>query len=546
MPRAASVPSGPGGDEVHAHAARTEVAREVARGRLERGLGDAHPVVDRPGDRARRSRARRSPRPPPDSRSASADGERLERERARLERGDRALRRRVEEVAAERVLGREGDRVQDAVDAAPALAQVVGDGLEVLGLVDVELEHVGRLAAAASRRARSCAWRGRSRSARPRRRPPGPGAATSHAIESRVMTPVIRSFLPRSRRHHSCDRLAHPRCSAGRGHGRRASRRASSRAARRGVERGDDLVDVALRRGGAGAEVLVRVVARRTRSRAASGSSAAAMSRRLTIPTACLAPMTPSSRLRPGEHVVGAEVARVHGDERAAERLAQHDGDLRHRRLGERVHELGAVADHAALLLRVPGMKPGVSTSTTQRQPERVAGAHEARALGAPTRRRARRRGSCGWLAITPTGAAVEAGEAADDVARPARRATRAAGRRRRCRAIDVAHVVDAGARSSGTGVAGVVAGRARPSASAARARRCWRAGGRAGRARAAPRRRRRSATKCATPLRSWTLWPPSSAALTSSPMTSRTTAGPVRNIVARSVMTTKSVSAGE
>ena len=51
--------------------------------------------------------------------------------------------RRVEEVAAERVLGREGDRVQDAVDAAPALAQVLRDGLDVLGLVDVELEHVG-------------------------------------------------------------------------------------------------------------------------------------------------------------------------------------------------------------------------------------------------------------------------------------------------------------------------------------------------------------------------------------------------------------------
>ena len=41
----------------------------------------------------------------------------------------RALGRRLEEVAAEGVLGREGDRVQHAVDAAPALAQVVGDGL---------------------------------------------------------------------------------------------------------------------------------------------------------------------------------------------------------------------------------------------------------------------------------------------------------------------------------------------------------------------------------------------------------------------------------
>ena len=73
------------------------------------------------------------------------DGERLQRERRGLECGDRALDRRVEEVAAEGVAGGEGDRVQDAVDAAPALTQVGRDGLDVLGLVDVELEDVGAL-----------------------------------------------------------------------------------------------------------------------------------------------------------------------------------------------------------------------------------------------------------------------------------------------------------------------------------------------------------------------------------------------------------------
>ena len=40
-----------GADEVHADALGPEVVREVARDRLERRLGDAHPVVDRPGDR---------------------------------------------------------------------------------------------------------------------------------------------------------------------------------------------------------------------------------------------------------------------------------------------------------------------------------------------------------------------------------------------------------------------------------------------------------------------------------------------------------------
>ncbi len=133
-----------GGHEVHAHAARPEVAGQVARRRLERGLRHAHPVVDRPRDRGVEVE-------PDDARAllgvqvGEPGGERLQRERARPERRLGALRRRVEEVAAERVLGRERDRVQDAVEAAPALAQVVGDGLEVVGVVDVELEHVGRL-----------------------------------------------------------------------------------------------------------------------------------------------------------------------------------------------------------------------------------------------------------------------------------------------------------------------------------------------------------------------------------------------------------------
>src|SRR5262245_58009426 len=43
---------GSGGDEVHANAVGTEVASEIPRRRLQRGLGDAHPVVDGPCDAA--------------------------------------------------------------------------------------------------------------------------------------------------------------------------------------------------------------------------------------------------------------------------------------------------------------------------------------------------------------------------------------------------------------------------------------------------------------------------------------------------------------
>ena len=68
-------PQRAGGDEVGAHAARPEVAGQVAVDRLERGLGDARPVVGRPRDAGveveaddagapRRARAAAASRPP--------------------------------------------------------------------------------------------------------------------------------------------------------------------------------------------------------------------------------------------------------------------------------------------------------------------------------------------------------------------------------------------------------------------------------------------------------------------------------------------------
>src|SRR3954447_7553394 len=53
-------------------------------------------------------------------------------------------------------------------------------------------------------------------------------------------------------------------------------------------------------------------------------------------------------------------------------------------------------------------------------------------------------------------------------------------------------------------------------------------------------------ASAVASTLRPCTVGPPSSRAEMSSPVTSRTTAGPARNMLATSVMTTKSVRAGE
>src|SRR5690606_14267799 len=59
-------------------------------------------------------------------------------------RGDR-LERRVEEVAAERVLRGEADGVHDAVEAAELLAHDVGEAAEVLVVGDVELDDLGGL-----------------------------------------------------------------------------------------------------------------------------------------------------------------------------------------------------------------------------------------------------------------------------------------------------------------------------------------------------------------------------------------------------------------
>src|SRR4051812_13923777 len=160
--------------------------------------------------------------------------------------------------------------------------------------------------------------------------------AASKAIESRFRTPVMRSFLspstgPTSSAGGSQRDVAH----AVRGDCDGVERRERLDQPAPGVVRGDHLVDVALGGGDARRQVLGRVLGGEALARGAgivgAGDVAPAhdADRLLGAHDAEL-------RLRPREREVRAEVARVHRDERAAERLAQHDGDLRDARLGER------------------------------------------------------------------------------------------------------------------------------------------------------------------------------------------------------------------
>ena len=192
---------------------------------------------------------------------------------------------------------------------------------------------------------------------------------------------------------------------------------------------------------------------------------------------------------------------------------------------------------------RVPGMKPGRVDEHQQRDPERVALADEARALLGAGRveHAAEIARLVGDHADRPP---VDPGHRGDEVARPAGRDLeqlaavdeRARSRRARRRP---------GAPRAAPSPTGRAAGAAGQRAAAAARRGGW-AGSRAARAPAGRSRGRRAATKWQTPLRWCTRVPPSCSASTSSPSASRTTPGPVRNMLDSSVITTQSVSAGE
>ena len=107
---------------------------------------------------------------------------------------------------------------------------------------------------------------------------------------------------------------------------------------------------------------------------------------------------------RPREVDVGADVLARHDAVRAAVGLARDHRDLRHRRLGERVEQLRAVPDDAAVLLHAcPGRNPGTSSNVTsgmlnasQNRTKR-APLTDASMSSVPAR-------CAGWLATMPTG----------------------------------------------------------------------------------------------------------------------------------------------
>ena len=119
--------------------AGAEVAGDVAVDGFQCGLADAHPVVDRPG--TGRIEVQADERPARLRRQVGEDAsERGVGEGAGLEGEVDPVGARGEEVARKRVAGREGDRVECAVEASPGVADVIGElGASVTRVVVTEM-----------------------------------------------------------------------------------------------------------------------------------------------------------------------------------------------------------------------------------------------------------------------------------------------------------------------------------------------------------------------------------------------------------------------
>ena len=152
---------------------------------LERGLRDAHPVVGRPGDRCVEVQADdgRGPGPSPFRRCAS--GARVPRRAPSAStRSSRTRRSRSARGAPRSHLrGHRRARRRSRGSPRPRCGQRPASSSrerrQVLVVVHVQLQDVGRIRAGAWRRARSYGGRARSWSARSRRPPPGPAPRSS-------------------------------------------------------------------------------------------------------------------------------------------------------------------------------------------------------------------------------------------------------------------------------------------------------------------------------------------------------------------------------
>ena len=290
-----------GGDEVDANAARAEVARQVARDGLERGLRHAHPVVDRPRDRGVEVQADDAP-PPRLHRAAAAPRASALSENALVWNAvERALAGRSRKPPPSASSGAKAIACSTPSSPPQRVAQLRGERVEVLGLVDVELEHVGWLGQLARGALGQPSSRVRSRSARSRRPPPAPArrprtrwSRGQHAGDKQALALEHGSSAGYSRLASACTPAPN---------GERRER-ASTRS-RVSLGR-DHLVDVPV--GGRRAR---RAGARRRRRRRARARSRRVVGGLDLAPVDDLdglrAPITPICA-RPGEHEVGAEV----------------------------------------------------------------------------------------------------------------------------------------------------------------------------------------------------------------------------------------------
>ena len=185
---AAIVFSGPAATRLTRTRCGPEVAGQVAGAGLEAGLGHAHPVVARPGDRRveveadDRAAVRHQRAAPPSARDLS---EKVDTCTA-LATSSHGVARKLPPSAA---CGAFADRVHHAVEAVDVLADPVGERLELADVGHVELDH-RRLGRAAAWRSAPPAWAGGTRSAP--RSPPAPAPPAPRGRRSR------RRSAPRS------------------------------------------------------------------------------------------------------------------------------------------------------------------------------------------------------------------------------------------------------------------------------------------------------------------------------------------------------------